>query len=61
MSLGYLTIVEFAALLKMHPNSIRSAIKRKTLKSIKIGIGKNASYRIPLSELERLETKYERL
>lgn len=50
----YLSIREVSELVGMHPNTIRRAIKNGKISSIRMGEGKNASYRIPRSELDRL-------
>jgi len=50
----FLTIDEFSKLLRIHRNSIRSMVYSGRLNAIRIGSGKNASYRIPRSEVQRL-------
>jgi len=50
----YLTIKEFAGILRVHPNTIRSSLKKGRLQSIRIGEGKKAGYRIPRSEISRI-------
>ena len=51
---AYFSINEFAEKLNIHPNTVRNSIKQGRLSSFRIGSGKNAMYRIPASELERL-------
>lgn len=51
---NYLTVSEIAKIVGMHPNTIRNAIHKGKLSSIRFGTGKNSPYRIPKSELERL-------
>lgn len=50
----FLSIKEFAALLKVHHNTVRRCILRGRINAIKIGGVKNSVYRIPRSELQRL-------
>lgn len=54
MEQTFLTIIEFAEKLKVHPNTIRRAIKSGRLSAVRIGSGKRATYRIPLSEINRI-------
>jgi excisionase family DNA binding protein len=54
MENAYLTINEMAAIMKMHPNTIRRAIKNGRISAFKLGAGNKASYRIPRSEIDRL-------
>lgn len=51
---NFLTVQEFADRLKMHPGSIRKAIKYGKIYASRPGIGKKSPFRIPESELERL-------
>lgn len=50
----YYTIKEFAALVKVHPNTIRRAIKFENIMVIKLNKKKKCSYRIPATELDRI-------
>lgn len=50
----YLSIKDFAEKLSLHPNTIRNAIKKGKLQAVRIGIGRNACYRIPSSEIQRI-------
>lgn len=50
----YLTIKEFAGLLRVHPNTVRLSLKKGKLQSVRIGEGKKAGYRIPKSEISRI-------
>ena len=54
MNDGFLSINEFAEHLKVHPNTIRRAIKNGKIQAINMGTGKKKLYRIPESELGRL-------
>lgn len=51
---AYFSIVEFAKKVNVHPNTIRNAIRSGRLHAFRINNGKNAAFRIPVSELERL-------
>ena len=52
--MNFLTLAEFAKRIKMHPQSIRRAIKQGKIFATKTSTGKKAHYRISESELERL-------
>lgn len=49
-----LTVKEFAALLRVHPITVRRAIEYGRIHACRVGTGKKASYRIFESELERM-------
>jgi excisionase family DNA binding protein len=49
----YLSIKEFASLLRVSPTTIRRSIKSGKLQAFKIGKGKSV-YRIPRSEVQRI-------
>jgi len=51
---GFYTIIEFAVLLKVHPNTIRRQIKNGRIEALKICNGKKILYRIPYSEVNRI-------
>jgi excisionase family DNA binding protein len=50
----FLSIKEFATLLKVHPNTIRRSIKSGRISGFKIGSGKKSIFRIPRSEISRI-------
>lgn len=50
----FLTVEEFAKRIKMHPVSVRRAIKQGKIYASRPSCGKRAPYRICESELERL-------
>lgn len=50
----FLCIKEFAKLMKLHPNTIRRAIKGGKIQAIRIGMGERTPYRIPRSEINRI-------
>lgn len=54
MDSQYFTVKEFAALVKVSPLSIRRAIKEGRISAIRIGSSKNAEYRIPATQIDRL-------
>jgi len=45
----YLTIKEFAGLIRVHTNTIRNSIKNGKLQSVRVGIGKRACHSYPTS------------
>lgn len=49
-----LTVKEFAAILRVHPITVRRAIEFGRIHGCRVGVGKKASYRIYESELERM-------
>lgn len=50
----FLTIKEFAAKLRIHPNTVRNSIRSGRLNAFRIGHGARASYRISASEINRI-------
>lgn len=54
MSAEFLSIKEFASLIKVHPNTVRRSIKKGKLNAFRVGEGCKAIYRIPLTEINRL-------
>jgi excisionase family DNA binding protein len=54
VDINFLTLEEFAQRLKMHPGTIRRAIKQGKIFASRPSLGKRAPYRIAESELERL-------
>ena len=57
MTLNFLTVEEFAKRLKMHPGSVRRAIREGKIFAIRPSMGKKGPYRIAESEIERLHLK----
>ena len=53
-SLDFLTIKEMAVLIRVHPNTIRRAIRSGKISALRVGKGVSAIYRIPKSEINRL-------
>jgi len=52
--MNFLTVEEFAAKVKLHPTTVRKAIRHGKIYAAKVGIGVRTRYRIPESELERI-------
>lgn len=52
--MNFLTVDEFAQKMRMHPNSVRKAIKKGKIFASRPGVGVNSPYRIAESELERI-------
>lgn len=50
----FYTIKEFSSRLKIHPSTVRRAIKRGRIQAIKAGAGNRPLYRIPSSEIDRI-------
>ena len=55
MSVNFLTLEEFAKRIKLHPTTIRRAIKQGKIFATRPSTGKKAPYRVAESELERLQ------
>jgi hypothetical protein len=51
---NFLTLKEFSIRIRLHPQTIRKAIKQGTIFASRPGPGKRTPYRIAESELERL-------
>lgn len=51
---SFLSIKEFATILKVHSNTIRRAIKSGRINAFKVGSGEKATYRIARSEINRI-------
>lgn len=54
MNVNFMTVQEFAQRIKMHPTSVRRAIKEGKIFASRPSLGKKAPYRIAESEIERL-------
>lgn len=50
----YISIKEFAAILKVHPNTIRRSILKGRICAFRVGSGKKSIYRISKSEINRI-------
>jgi excisionase family DNA binding protein len=50
----FFSILEFAQLIKVHPNTIRNMIKNGRLCAFRVGGGRTSSYRISKSEIHRI-------
>lgn len=53
-NMNFLTVEEFAQILKIHPTTVRRAIKEGRIYASRPSSGKKAPYRICESEVERL-------
>jgi len=53
--MNFLTVEEFAKCIKMHPGTVRRAIKKGKIYASRPSLGIKAPYRIAESELERLQ------
>lgn len=51
----FFTVNEFAEKLKLNPQTIRRGIRQGKFYAVRVGIGAKSHYRIPKTELERLE------
>lgn len=50
----FVSIKEFAAILGVHPDTIRRSIKRGRINAVRVGGGKRTVFRIPKSETNRM-------
>ena len=50
----FVSIKEFAAILGVHPNTIRRAVRGGRISAFKVGSGKKAGYRIARTEVNRM-------
>lgn len=50
----FLTLQEFAKKMKLHPDTIRKAIRCGYINAFRAGSGKRSPLRIPSTEIERL-------
>ena len=53
--MNYMTVEEFADEIKMCPASVRKAIRLGKIYAIRFGVGVKGPYRIPITELERMQ------
>jgi excisionase family DNA binding protein len=54
MEKDFLSINEFAKLISVHPQSVRTMIRKGRLSAFQVGGGLTSSYRIARTEVERL-------
>ena len=50
----FLTIKEFASLIRVHPNTVRRSIQNGRISAFRIGSGSRSGYRISKIEIQRL-------
>lgn len=51
---AFYTVKEFAKIMKTDPQMVRKGIRSGRIQALKLTGGKNATYRIPVSEIDRL-------
>lgn len=54
---SFLTVKQFADMVKMHPNSIYKAIRKGRLQAFRITDSRQSAWRIPESEVNRIAIK----
>ncbi len=52
--IGFMTIPEFATIFRLHANTVLNNIKKGLIQAVKFGQSQRYSYRIPISEIYRL-------
>ena len=52
----FYTVIEFAKIMRLNPMTVRNAVKEGRIQGFKPLIGKTSSWRIPHSEIGRLQT-----
>jgi excisionase family DNA binding protein len=50
----FYTVMEFSNKLRIHPNTVRTAIKQGRIQAFRVGIGSRSDYRIPNTEINRI-------
>lgn len=50
----FYTVPEFSQKLRVHPQTIRKAIKKGRIQAMRTGVGNRTAYRIPANEVSRL-------
>jgi len=50
----FLTIKEFALMIRVHPNTVRRSIQKGRISAFRIGEGAHSGFRIPRAEVNRL-------
>lgn len=51
----FMTVMEFANKMRIHPNTVRKAIKDGRIQAVKVGAGNRSQYRISSTELGRIQ------
>ena len=55
MNKDFYTIDEFAAILRVHPATLRTAIKNGNVRAYRLANNRRSPFRIPIDELERIK------
>lgn len=55
MNKEYLSVDQFAEIMKIHPRTVYRAIKSGRVKAFRVGYGKKATWRISSYEIERMQ------
>jgi len=50
----FYTVKEFAKLIRVHPNTVSSGIKKGRIQAFRVGVGMRSDYRIPSTEVSRM-------
>jgi len=50
----FLTVMEFAEIVRIHPNTVRKGIANGRIQAFRTGIGSRSDFRIPSSEINRI-------
>lgn len=50
----FYTLMEFAEKVRIHPSTVRRAIKQGRIQAFRVGIGSRSSFRIPVTEVSRI-------
>ena len=56
MEQDFLTVAEFAQLMRLSYHTITRSIKKGRINAFRVGIGKKSPFRIPRSEIYRIAT-----
>jgi len=50
----FYTVMEFSDKLRIHPNTVRTAIKQGRIQAFRVGMGSRSDFRIPVTEINRI-------
>ena len=51
---SFYTVMEFADKVRIHPQTVRTAIKKGRIQAFRVGAGPRSDYRIPNTEVARI-------